>query len=49
MVAVDKNSNLSKAFNDADVCRNVGENIESMVNQKIKGNKSNDDLYVFTM
>jgi hypothetical protein len=49
MVAFTKNSHISKKYSGLDVCKNVGENIASMVNQRSKGNTSEDDLWVFTM
>lgn len=49
MIAFGKNSIVSKNYFGVDVCRNIGEDIESMVNQRSKGNKSEDDLWVFTM
>ncbi len=49
MAASEKNSFLSDKFKDYDILKNIGENIESVVSQRTKGNTSNDDLWVFTL
>lgn len=49
MAAFSKDSIVSKKFGHVDIVQNMGENISSMVNQRTKGNKSEDDLWVFTM
>lgn len=49
MSAFDKNSAFTKRFGSFDIVKDIGEDISSMVNQKSKGNTSNDDLWVFTM
>lgn len=49
MIALDAHSTVSQKFKGIDIVKNLGEGIASMINQRTKGNTSEDDLWVVTM